>query len=179
MKNKLIFRNKRIMHLIILLLIFSSCTKENDSSDLDINGSYDLTITGDENRTLKGEANFMQVVVSGGSASSGGASLVVNLTSGDEESLVLTFAQEDEKVFSVKNYIFAEEDLDGKTYFSVGFYSSESMITYLISSGSINLTKISNKTIEGDIDIVMSNFTNDDIVNIKGSFKALGITQIF
>lgn len=182
MKNKSLFLNKRIKHLIILLLVFNSCTKDNDQIDadnFDLNGSYELTITGDENRDLSGEANFLQVVVSNGTPGSGGASLVVNLTSGDEESLALTFAQEEEKIFSVDKYTYTLEALEGSTYFSAGFYSSLSSFTYLISSGSISLTKVSNTLIEGTIDIIMSNNSNDDILNVKGSFKAVGFTQIY
>lgn len=180
MKNKSLFLNKRIKHLIILLLVFSSCSKDNDQIDTDnLNGSYELTITGDENRDITGEANFLQVVVSNSSSGSGGASLVVNLTSGDEESLALTFVQEEEKIFSVDKYTYTVEALEGSTYFSVGFYSSLSSFTYLISSGSISLTKVSNTLIEGTIDIVMSNNSNDDILNVKGSFKAVGFTQIY
>jgi hypothetical protein len=162
----------RFTSLIILISLVASCSKENDPG-LEDNGtgSFNLTISGDEEYTFIGEAFFEQLILDGGSPDDRGTTLSLIGTNNSENSFAISMMQAGIRGFGEGTYTYIEEPENNQVFLGVSIYSANSGTTYFITSGSVKFDRVTDKIIEGSLEIEMQNF-NEGKISVSGSFKA-------
>jgi hypothetical protein len=170
----------RFLALLILLSFAFACSKDEDDPGLDENfqGSFEFSISGDDSFTLAGEAFFDQVIINGGTAGAQGTSLSIIFTQDDENSVVLSLVKANTDGFGEGTYSFIEDPEDDQVFFSVAFYSETSQTSYFITSGSVSFNSVKENLIEGNINVTMTNFMENNI-SLAGTFKARGLSLIY
>lgn len=170
MKSLLVL--SRLSALLILIVFAYSCSKDDDpDKDGLVEGSFELTITGDENFTLTGEAFFEQLIIDGGTPDSRGTSFSLIFSEESDYSMALSMIKADTNGFGEGNYSFIEDPEDNQLFLSVTLYSATSETTYFITSGSVSFDRVTDRIVEGSLNIEMQNFADGNIT-VTGTFKA-------
>jgi hypothetical protein len=170
----------RFSSLLFLILLVSSCNKDDDPGiDDNFEGSFEVTISGEESFTLTGLASYNEVVVDGGTPDSRGSFLTMVCSHEENDDMLTVYMVKlQPNGFGDGTYSFVEDPEDDQIALSVTFYSSATQTTYIITSGTVNFSDITEQKLEGTLNVELTNFSGGTIT-ISGEFKARGVALGF
>jgi hypothetical protein len=161
--------------------MISGCSSNDDVSpdDLDFGGSFEVSLMGNDNREMTGNASFVHGIVTTEEESENGSLLTITLLNekNQNESLTLLIGRiGDLDGVNEGNYQVNIDSEDDEPYTSISGFLNNSMIPFLSTSGEIELMRIEQKLVKGNLNATLDN-QNGEIIKVTGSFEALGITE--